>query len=403
MSNELTYPGLVIRSHRVRDAQSKKAAWDSMWGWESVDQSAPAWLSELEQGHTIQPSLFNRTKRTDKDGNVVEPVEYIYKHTQALWRNTSFVCADADYIQGVEFTEELQKDADGKLVKDDDGKPLPVLDEDGSPVMVDVNPDGVMPWTKDNQLSTLYPSLKDECYACVQSVSSMSPEKTPLHRRYRLIFLFDEMIESADHYKQILNTLASKYPIITTIERAPTQPVFGNARKDTGKVRIVGNVLSLSDFPYVPPVADDKPASKGSTPKSKYNATQRKYKDDLDGLIADAKLIEHETGGDGKVRVDCPFNSDHKRDAFVGLDSSGYPSFKCHHNSCQGNGFNQMVKQAGIEVESERKTAQKPNPVRVLKDASEYFEGSDFQRAGNVRTYPRGVPCLVPRFGYLRL
>ena len=337
MRYETTYPGLVIRSHCVRDASSKLAASKSLKDWQAVEQTAAAWVSELEQGHTIQPSLFAKTT----DGKYTHGVEY--------WQDTHFVCADADYIRGVEFAEKLLKDSDGKQIKDEDNKPVVVLDDNGAPVMVDVNPDGVEAWQADKQLCVLYPSLADDCYAALQSVSSMTTDKPPPHRRYRLIFLFDEMIESIDHYSQILRTLANRYPMIPSADRSPAQPVFGNA-KETGQAVITGKVLSLSDYPYVQPVVEDTASINGNTPKSKYNATQRKYQNDLDGLITDAKLTRHETGADGKIRVDCPFNPKHDRDAFVGVDADGYPCFKCNHNSCSGNGFNAMVKEAGIEV-----------------------------------------------------
>ena len=61
MRNETTYPGLVIRSHCVRDASSKLRASKTLKGWQFVEQTAAAWVSELEQGHTIQPSLFVKT------------------------------------------------------------------------------------------------------------------------------------------------------------------------------------------------------------------------------------------------------------------------------------------------------------------------------------------------------
>ena len=360
--NEITYSGLVIRSHCVRDASSKSAASTSLKDWQAVEQTAAAWVSELEQGHTIQPSLFVK----DTDGR--------YTHAKEYWQGTHFVCADADYLRGVDFTDKLQRAPDGKLLKDTDGHPIPVLDDNGVPVKEDVNPDGVEAWQADKQLCVLYPALKDDCYAALQSVSSMTHDKPPPHRRYRLIFVFDEMIESVDHYSQILCTLSERYPIIPSIERAPSQPVFGNA-KETGKAVITGKVLSLSDFAYTEPVADDTTSSKAKTHSGKYNATQRKYCNELEGLITDAKLVRHETGADGKVRVDCPFNSDHKRDAFVGLDADGYPCFKCHHNSCSGNGFNEMVKSAGIEVVSESKSSksggssrsEKPEPVDIAE------------------------------------
>ena len=297
--------GLIISKHCTVDAASKERASESLAGWQRVELSPDKWISALEQGHTIQPSQFSPTPKTDEDGNVIETVEYIYTHAKEHWQGTHFVCADADHIRGVEFNKDTG---------------------------ADVNPDGVDAWQADKQLCVLYPALKDDSYAALQSVSSMTDDKPPPHRRYRLIFLFDEMIESIDHYSQILLTLAKRYPIIPLTDRAPSQPVFGNA-KDTGKAVVSGNVLSLSDFAYTEPVANDKASVKGKPPKNKYNATQRRYCNDLDGLINDAKLTRHEAGGDGNVRVDCPFNPNHKRAACVGLDTAGYPFFKCNHNS----------------------------------------------------------------------
>ena len=362
--------GLIISKHCTVDAASKLKA-EKLYGWKSVALTPEQWIQALESGSTIQPSQFNQ--KLDEDGNVIEPFQYT--HAEEYWQSTHFVCADADYIRGVDFTEKLLRDPDGKPIKDEQGKPIPVLDDNGEPVMEDVNPDGVVAWQEDKQLCRLYPSLADDCYAALQSVSSMTDVKPPPHRRYRLIFVFDEKIESVDHYSQILLTLSERYPIIPSIKRAPSQPVFGNAN-DTGKAVVTGNVLSLSDFAYTEPVASDKPSSNGKTPTGKYNATQRRYCNDLDGLITDAKLTRHETGPDGTVRVDCPFNPKHTRDACIGLNAGGYPYFKCHHNSCSGHGFNQMVKSAGIEVVSENKSgakvgsaqSEKPEPIEIAEE-----------------------------------
>ena len=311
MTTEKIYQGLIIKTHCVRDAASKSQAIASLSGWKSASGTAEKWISQLEKGHTIQPSAFEKAA----DGT--------YRHAREYWRGTHFVCADADHIQGVEFNKETGED---------------------------INPNGVPYWTEDKQLAKLYPSLKTDCYAVLQSVSSMSDEKPPPHRRYRLVFLFDEMIETDAHYSQILESLATKYPIISPANRQPAQPVFGNARPETGKAYIAGNILALSDYPLTQPTLNEKPASKGNTPNGTYNATQRKYQHDLDRLIGDAQLVRHEMSVDGTVRVDCPFDPSHKRDAFVGLDADGYPYFKCHHNSCSGNGFNEMVSKQGIAV-----------------------------------------------------
>ena len=395
MSNEKIYPGLVIRSHKVRDAGSKLKAQDTMSGWQTFEMTAAEWLSELEQGHTIQPSLFT----PKEDG--------LFTHKGEYWHGTHFICADADYLRGVDWKDKIQLDPDGKQLKDDQGNPIPVLDDNGVPVKEDVSPDGVEPWQADKQLCVLYPALKDDCYAALQSVSSMTHDRPPPHRRYRLIFVFDEMIKTEQHYHQILITLSERYPIIPAIDRAPSQPVFGNA-KETGKAIVTGKVLSLSDFAYVKPVVEDKPSGNGKASNGKSNATQRKYQNDLDGLIADAKLTRHETDSSGNVRVDCPFNPSHIRDAFVSLDADGYPRFSCNHNSCSGNKFNEMVKQAGIKEVSKSKsskagdsvgTGEKVEPVEIAEGFMEkehYWFTHEELHQYNIHTglYQPCVPIL---------
>ena len=339
VDEQQTYQGLIITRHHIVDSVSKDEAQDSVYGWEFQAHTAPAWIRALENGNTIQPSLFI----PKPDGS------YTHNWQSGLWQSTNFICADGDNFLGVE--------------KDDEGN--------------EKNPKGIPAWTGESVLKEKYPELKEDVYAVGQSVSTMQTE-TP-HRRYRLIFLFDKPIKSVDHYKQILSTLAEKYPLISVGKRSPAQPVFGNARKNFRKFYISDPsvILSLSDYPYVQPVASETASINGNTPAGKYNATQRKYQGDLDGLISDAKLVRHETGADGKVRVDCPFNPDHKRDAFVGLDAGGYPYFSCHHNnSCSGNGFNEMVKQAGVEVVFESKAgakvgetdSEKLNPVDIAEE-----------------------------------
>lgn len=320
-----TYEGILIPQHCVKDKASKSKAIDSLYGWSPRKFTAEAWMRQLEKGHTIQPGVFN----PKADGK--------YTHAEGNWQSTHFIAADGDNFIGVEVNDKGEE----------------------------ANPNGIEPWTDASGLSKRFPEIKDMAYAVAQSVSSMVNE--PLHRRYRLIFLFDEPITDGQHYRQILRTLGEQFPLITTVDRQPAQPIFGNAT-ETGTVHIAGNILKLSDYPYTPPAKQEyAPVTWESKPepdgKGVYNATQRKYKDDIDGLIRDARLTRHDGGSTDAIRVDCPFNSDHKGDAFVKLDTKGYPSFKCHHNSCQGNGFNEMARLTGIEVPYEPMRQAKPPQV----------------------------------------
>ena len=341
-----TYAGIVIRDHCIRDAESKAKASEPK-GWQSVELTAQGWIKELELGHVIQPSFFNPV--TDKDGKVINPLRYTHK--EIYWCETYLVCLDADNIQGVDFYDE---DIPKQNIKAGDDK----------------HPDGVPYWTELKHLSTLYPTLKDEVYAVVQSVSSMSESKPPLHRRYRFILRFDKPITCALHFRQILSTFAERYPIIDPTERAPSQPVFGNARPETCKAHIVGNVLSLDDYPYTAPV--ETPASSpvgrngSGNGAGTYNATQRKYQHNLDGMINDAKLVKGAESPDSTIKVGCPFDSTHTG-AWVGLDSSGYPYFKCHHNSCSGNKFNEMAQKQGIEVNGRPSNAERATKIETPK------------------------------------
>lgn len=289
------YFGLVLDTHRVVDDPSKIDAAQSLYGWKYVERTARQWVTSLEAGHTIQPSAFTPAS----DGK--------YTHAKEFWNSTHFVLADADNIRGVEFLENGQ----------------------------DKNPKGIPHFTSEMGLSELYPSLKDKVYAVTQSVSSMAElaRFRHKHRRYRLIFLFDEPITSEAHYHAILLALSREFPIIPAVERSPAQPVFGNAREGFNRAAIPGNILKLSDYPYQEPPPTD------SSPHNEDSATD----DELQVLLA-ANNIQFEPRPRGGFFVRCPHTEQHtggicgRTDAYVFVGDSGGYAFHCSHASCQSTG-----------------------------------------------------------------
>ena len=290
MSNpsEKRYNGLLIDTPVVKDAQSKARASQSLFGWQHVSLTAREWIAHLEAGHTIQPSHFTPAP----DGK--------YTHTKDYWQQTHFVCCDADNIRGVEFL------SDGK----------------------DKNPKGVQLFTRETGLSALYPKLMDKVYAVTQSVSSM--HKDPRHRRYRLIFLFDEPITSEAHYHAILLALAAEFPIIPAATRSPAQPVFGNARAGDNRAAIPGNVLRTRDYPI------PETETRTEQPREQDSATD----DDLYTLLNENN-IQCESRPRGGFFVRCPNTEQHtdgicnRTDAYVFIGDTGAFAFHCSHASCQ--------------------------------------------------------------------
>ena len=334
--NEKTYPGLVIEHHCIIDAASKDKAQNSFYGWKNVSLTPGQWIDRLEHGQTICMGVF--TPKTDGK----------YSHKEEYWRSTQIIWTDGDHFKGVEF--------------DDKGK--------------DVNPNGIDPWAERNGLTKRFPELRNYAYAIGESVSSMSAEKP--HRRYRIGFLFDKPITCGEHYRHILVKLSELFPVICPTERHPAQPVFGNAREVDNDFYPYGNVLKLSDFPMPTSPPPEATAQTQHTQNAKgygtHNATQRKYQNNLDGLIRDANLTRHETGSDGTVRVDCPFNADHDKDAFVKLDEQGFPTFSCHHNSCNGKGFNAMAQLTGIEVLYTQNPTNQPSNINFAGEQPKWTE-----------------------------
>ena len=202
------YQGIYI-PHRILDAESKAKASGSLKGWKSAELTPTQWIEKLTIGQTIQPSTF----KSKPDGT--------FTHSKSNWVSSYWFYGDADHIKGVEFL--------------DDG--------------TDKNPNGVEPFTNPSKLFAICNGLHDKVYAITESVSSMSDDKPPQHRRYRLIFLFDEPIRSEEHYHSIILALSKEYPLIQPGERSPAQPVFGNARDGYKDAHIFGNVLSFSDYP----------------------------------------------------------------------------------------------------------------------------------------------------------
>ena len=282
------YEGLVIRSHRTAAPADKPTG--NLTGWQRVDLSPQDWVSALEAGNTIQPSTF----QAQSDGT--------YTHTRELWQGTHFFCADADNFKGIDFAK------------------------DG---VTDLNPDGINYWMEQDGLSRRFPNLQDCVYAVGESVSSMVKE--PNCRRYRLIFLFDEMITSAEDYKTVLEALYEQFPIICTVRRAPSQPVFGNAR-DNGKFTICGNLLKLSDYL--------KPASLPTTEPVKSQKTTD-FDKTLEAWLRENSIPYRPTKTPNKFHVDCPNADKHASgkntptDAYVSAPVGEGWLFHCSHATCQ--------------------------------------------------------------------
>ena len=302
-----------------------------------------------------------RFRTHESDGTFTHAVEY--------FQSTCWVWADADNIKGVE------------------------QNTDGS----EKNPMGVDPWTEEDALSERYKGLKSKAYAVGESVSSMSDEKGEKHRRFRLPFLFDGAIKSAEHYHQIMRSLASEFPIIPNVDRSPAQPVFGNARVGF-TFKILKNVLSLDDYPY-------KPAPETvSTPSSAQMTTDAdiSLEDYLKSHGVAYFACEKEAG---KYFVECHNKSNHSGDINKPKDAYvfGVPfGFYCSHASCKangdntwqgfrsGNGISNGYNGNPSKVKAEAKTGKpdaesKPparpkreNPLPKLKDGSDYFVHDDF-------------------------
>lgn len=320
VSSEQRYDGLIIKNHCVNDADSKARASKSLYGWQRASLTAREWVGQLQAGVTIQPSLFKENAK----GKL--------SHAKAEWQETHIICADADGIQGIEYHE------------------------DGT----DKFPEGVPAWQEKGKLSQMYPRLKDIAYAVTESVSSMTEAKPPPHRRFRIIFIFDEPITSVEHYNSVLKHLHRLFPIIPDVERSPAQPVFGNSREGFDGAWIAGNTLKLSDYPIISKPSAPKPlvVKQPTRPVSgkhehygEVNATQRKYRNNLHQMLSDSGVATiGNPDSRGRQRVTCVFNASHTG-AFVKEDNDGYPLWSCDHDGCLQYRFNDFAKKAGIFVE----------------------------------------------------
>ena len=283
------YNGIYI-PHRVIDADSKEIAQKSFSGWQHAELTAEQWIEKLTLGQTIQPSTFT----PKSDGTFTHKVEN--------WIETYIVCADGDNIKGVEFLD------------------------DGS----DKNPDGIQPWTESRLLAKKFPGLLNKVYAAGESVSSML--KDPLHRRYRLIFVFDKPITSEKHYHQILLMLASEFSIIPAVTRSPAQPVFGNAREGFN-FHICGSTLKLDDYPFEPETQEIK----------KLIENKQEPIETLQEFLNRHNIDYEPSKESNKFYVQCPYKDGHtngksgKTDAYVFGDASGW-AFNCSHTSCKQAG-----------------------------------------------------------------
>ena len=299
------YEGIYIPNHNVIDRASKKKAESTLHGWEQGQFTAEEWIQKLDLGQTIQPSSFD----TKLDGTYTHAMteqltdpETKKVSSRQLWKSTHFICTDGDNLKGIEFYDSGPNE----------GK--------------DKNPNGLEPWTDPGQLSQILPGLLVKAYAVGQSVSSMLKE--PLHRRFRIIFLFDKPITDEKHYRHIFSQLATEFPIISNVARAPSQPVFGNGREGFD-FHICGNILSLDDYPA--PVETSKPPEK---PQQEFNTSET-----LEDFLRRHHIAYTVSRDAGKYYVDCPYKDGHtggkqgKTDSYVFDDGKAW-AFYCSHAHC---------------------------------------------------------------------
>lgn len=299
-----TYKGMFISAHKVIDRASKTKAENSLHNWEIGEFTAEEWMQKLDQGQTINPSIFEPKQDGTYTHAMTEQITKVnaekkVTETRQLWQSTHFMCCDGDNLKNVEFDEDSGKDK---------------------------NPDGLEPWTEAGLLSRKLPKLLDKVYAVGESVSSMLKE--PLHRRFRIVFLFDQPFTDEDHYRQVFSQLAEEFPIISNVKRAPSQPVFGNGREGFDFF-IQGNILKLDDYPKVEETQQQTTShTQNFVPSETLEEFLRRH-----GIAY--TLGKH----NGKYFVDCPFKKGHtdgkqgKTDSYVFDDGSGW-AFYCSHAHC---------------------------------------------------------------------
>ena len=121
------YPGLLISRHTIKDAASKDAADGQLFDWKYTHLTDRVWINQLEQGKIITLGEFT----PNGDGK--------YTHAEQYWKNTHFICADGDYLKGVNLYEEDVIDPHGNIIH-----------KAGD----DINPNGIRPM--DKRGTTLY-------------------------------------------------------------------------------------------------------------------------------------------------------------------------------------------------------------------------------------------------------
>jgi len=300
ISQEKKYKGLYIRT-MIKDAESKARADARLSNWAQGEFTAEDWVKRLSEGDSINVGEFER----DTDGK--------FHHKNELWQGTYFVMADADNFRGTK----------------------------------DASPNALEPFTETTGLSRVYPTLPNKVFAVSQSVNSMIDMEQevvdgdpplpaiPGHRRYRLTFLFDEMITSVVDYKTVLGNLAKEFPIISTVKRGPAQPVFGNANPDTRMVHIKGNILKLSEY-----------LNGDSQQQSIPEPQEFKVQPSITNLYLPDYLRNHKIPFTEKSQypnvyyIECPYKKNHtggkQNDTatYVFTNESGKFAFYCHHAHC---------------------------------------------------------------------
>ena len=298
--------GLLIK-HVIQDQKSKDEADSKLFNWQLARYTPEKWVQQLDYGYILSPCKYS----PKPDGR--------YTHSGDYFESTHFFFADGDNFIG-------EKDS---------------------------TKDAIPSWQDRDEIFIQFPSLRDKLFAFSESVSSMTKDKP--YRRYRLIFLFDEAITTRAQFNHVEKLLAMEFPIIPDIDRAPTQPVFGNARKQTSGVEILGNVLTLKLFldykipETTPSLLPAEPHTNGSNlnghKKIPSPPPQLNGKDmTLDEFIREYRIPTISPRERGGHFVRCPWESQHvsgsnkDKDAYIWENTNGTFAFNCSHATCKKRG-----------------------------------------------------------------
>ncbi|WP_394796980.1 hypothetical protein [Armatimonas sp.] len=189
----------------------------------------------------------------------------------------------------------------------------------------------------------------------------------------------DTATSNASRVAALCGTIKAKGDNLPDAPHRPVRPFHFPELAESAPLELLQRVAALA------PLEEKRPTSFGASATS-FTPSSEGFSAPFDmerfiGENAVAVLDTKESGGFQRWYIQCPFCGNGGTDAYLMVQPSGAPGFKCSHNSCKGNHWRELIERTGWKTpKSERPQAATQSRPRPLRERTAEEKEADAER-----------------------